>query len=53
MDGDDEFRFNDMSNHEGSLHQNGILTWFSVGRAIMVDGDKAVLIWSCTNRDGT
>ena len=24
----DEFRFNNMSTHEGHLHQNGVLTWF-------------------------
>ena len=25
---DDEFRFNDVSTHEGHLRQNGELTWF-------------------------
>ena len=33
---DDVFGFNDASTHEGHLHQNGILTLFSIGRAVMV-----------------
>ena len=34
--GDDEFRFNDTSTHEGHLRQNGILTWFGIETAIMI-----------------
>ena len=34
-DDDDEFRFNEASTHEGHLHQNGVLTWFSYKTATM------------------
>ena len=35
MDDDDvEFRFNDMSIHEGHSCQNGILIWFGIEMAI-------------------
>ena len=33
---DNEFRFNDASNHESHLRQNGILTWFGIETAIMI-----------------
>ena len=35
-DDDDEFRFNDASNHEGHLRQNGELTWFCSETIIMI-----------------
>ena len=35
-DGDDEFRFNDASTHEGHLRQNGELTWFCIETIIMI-----------------
>ena len=35
-DDDDEFRFKDMSTHEGHLLQDGILTWFCSEMAIMI-----------------
>ena len=35
-DDDDEFRFNDISTHEGHLHQNGELTWFCNETIIMM-----------------
>ena len=31
-----ELRFNDASTHEGHLCQNGVLTWFCNGMAIMM-----------------
>ena len=33
---DDEFRFKDLSTHEGHLLQNGILIWFCNETAIMM-----------------
>ena len=33
---DDEFRFNDMSTHEGHLSQNGLLTWYGTEMAIII-----------------
>ena len=36
LNDDDEFRFNNMSTHEGYLCQNGILTWFAIATAIMI-----------------
>ena len=35
-DNNDEFGFNDPSTHEGHLHQKGILTWFSIERAVKI-----------------
>ena len=36
IDDDDEFRFNDVSTHEGHLRQNGELTWFCNETMIMI-----------------
>ena len=33
---DDAFRVNDASNHEGHLHQNGVLIWFGIETAIFL-----------------
>ena len=34
--GNDEFRFNDASTHEGHLRHNGVLSWFSNETAVMI-----------------
>ena len=36
INGDNEFRFNDASNHEGHLSKNGILIWFGIETAIII-----------------
>ena len=33
---DAEFRFNDVSNYEGHLHQNGILIWYGMETSILI-----------------
>ena len=40
---DNKFRFNDASIHEGHLRQHGVLTWFGIETAIMVD--QYIVLW--------
>ena len=54
---DDEFGFNGASTHEGHLHQNGIISCFSIERAVMVShilptGDQEV-VGSTTTESAT
>ena len=41
-DGDDEFRFNDASTHEGHLHQNGMFILFSTETAIIITSQVCI-----------